>query len=212
VFGRWSVTEISYATIAGSGLVVYHGAQRPIGEPRIRARLDDEEHSLRRLARRAEELGVRLAIENLAPVYAGLELACHNPLAVYDLVHRLDSRHIGMCLDIGHAHITAGLAGCELADLVEPVLDRVIVFHLHDNFAGRPEVQRAGGIEPVKLDLHLAPGAGTVPWGDLARWLARHPAPLQLEIHPALRPEPATLAILTREVLARDRPPAGRRC
>lgn len=203
---------LRYAAIAGAGLIVYHGAQRPIGEPGIRGRLEDEGRSLRRLARRAEELGVRIAIENLAPVYPGIELACHNPLAVYDLVRRLDTRHIGMCLDIGHAHIAAGLAGCELAELVEPVLDRVIVFHLHDNFAGRAEAQGAGGIEPVKLDLHLAPGAGTVPWGELAPWLARHPAPLQLEIHPALRPEPATLAILTREVLARDRPPAGRRC
>ncbi len=203
---------LRYAALAGAGLVVYHGAQGPIGHPGVRGRLDDEERSLRRLARRAEALGVRIAIENLAPVYPGIELASHNPLAVCDLVHRLDSPHVGMCLDIGHAHIAAGLAGCELAELVEPVLDRVIVFHLHDNFAGRADAQRAGGIEPVKLDLHLAPGAGTVPWGVLAPWLARHPAPLQLEIHPALRPEPATLAVLTREVLARDRPRAGRRC
>ena len=89
-----------------------------------------------------------------------------------------------MCLDIGHADIAAGLAGCELAELIEPVLDRVIVFHLHDNFAGRSDTQRAGGIEPVKLDLHLAPGAGTVPSGELAPWLACHLAPLQLEVHP----------------------------
>jgi sugar phosphate isomerase/epimerase len=203
---------LRYAAIAGAGLIVYHGAQRPIGDPGLRTRLGDEERSLRRLGRRAEAVGVRIAIENLAPVYPGVELASHNPLAVYDLVRRLDSRHIGMCLDVGHAHIAAGLAGCELGELIEPVLDRVIVFHLHDNFAGRSDALRAGGIEPVKLDLHLAPGAGTVPWGELAPWLARHPAPLQLEVHPALRPEPATLAILTREVLARDRPPAGRRC
>jgi hypothetical protein len=43
--------------------------------------------------------------------------------------------------------------------------------------------------------------AGTVPWAALAPTLGAHPAPLQLEIHPNLRPEPATLAILARELL-----------
>ena len=100
-----------------------------------------------------------------------------------------------------HAHIAAGYAECELVELVEPVLDQVIVFHVHDNFGARRRAPRAGGIEPVRLDLHLAPGAGSVPWTTLAPMLARHPAPLQLEIHPSSRPEPATLAILAREVL-----------
>lgn len=203
---------LTYAAIAGARLLVYHGARRPLSEPGLVVRLDDEEHSLRRLARRARELEVRIAVENLAPVYPGPELVCHNPLAVHDLVRRLDSEQIGMCLDIGHAHIAAGIAGCALAELIEPVLERVIVFHIHDNFAAASESPRSGGIEPVRLDLHLAPGAGTVPWSELAPWLARHPAPLQLEIHPALRPEPPTLAILTRELLARDRPLGGRRC
>jgi len=47
----------------------------------------------------------------------------------------------------------------------------------------------------------MPPGAGTVPWAALAPMLASHRAPLQLEIHPNLRPEPATLAILARELL-----------
>jgi sugar phosphate isomerase/epimerase len=109
-----------------------------------------------------------------------------------------------MCLDIGHAHIVAGLVGYRLEELVEPVLERVILFHMHDNFGASFDAPRAGGIEPVKLDLHLAPGAGCVPWAALRPLIASHPAPLQLEIHPAQRPEPATLAILAREVFGRD--------
>jgi sugar phosphate isomerase/epimerase len=193
---------LRYAAVAGSELLVYHGARVPIGHPAARRRLLDEEHSLRRHVRRAAALGVRIAIENLAPVYPGeVEYVSQDPSAVALLARHLDSDDVGVCLDIGHAHIAAGRAGCELAELVEPVLDQVILFHVHDNFGARAEAPRAGGIEPVRLDLHLAPGAGSVPWAALAPTLARHSAPLQLEIHPSTRPEPATLGILTREVL-----------
>jgi sugar phosphate isomerase/epimerase len=173
----------------------------------VRRRLADELASLRVLARRARELGVRIAIENLAPVYAGPEYVCFDPSAIADLVRRLDSEHAGMCLDLGHAHIAAGLADCPLEDLIAPVLDRVIVFHLHDNFgviAGpdhpRPGA-RPGGLDPLRLDLHLPPGAGSLPWTELAPSLRAHSAPLQLEVHPPARPEPAALAVVTRELL-----------
>lgn len=192
---------LTYAALTGAGLLVYHGARVAISDPLVRERLRDEEQSLRRLLRRAADMGVRVAIENLAPVYPDAERVSHNPTAISDLVTRLESEYAGMCLDVGHAHIVATLVGCELVELVEPVLDRVILFHVHDNFGGCSTAPRAGAIEPVKLDLHLPPGAGTVPWAELAPLLARHPATLQLEIHPALRPEPATLAILVGEVL-----------
>jgi sugar phosphate isomerase/epimerase len=191
---------LTYAALTGAEILVYHGARVAIDRGDVRERLADEQRSLRRVLRRAESLRVRIAIENLAPVYPEPERVSHNPFAVQELVGRLDSEHVGMCLDLGHAHIAAGLAGCALTELVEPVLERVILFHVHDNF-GASSSPRAGAIEPVRLDLHLAPGAGTVPWNALAPLLAEHAAPLQLEIHPAQRPEPATLAILMREVL-----------
>ena len=79
--------------------------------------------------------------------------------------------HVGICLDIGHAHIAAGLAGCGVAELVEPVLDRVILFHVHDNFGADDRRSRAGAHEPVRLDLHLPPGSGTVPWSEIGPML-----------------------------------------
>jgi sugar phosphate isomerase/epimerase len=197
---------LTYACVAGSELVVYHGRRLRIATPGLRERLRDEERSLRRALRRAARLGVRLAIENLAPVYPGAELVCHDPCAVAELVRRLDSEQAGMCLDIGHAHIAAELAGCGTLELVEPVLGHVILFHVHDNLGARTRVPTRGGIEPLRLDLHLPPGAGTVPWGELAPCIVAHPAPLQLEVHQTGRPEPATLAILTREVFRRAAP------
>ena len=106
-----------------------------------------------------------------------------------------------MCLDIGHAHIAADGAGRDLAEVVAPLLDVVAAFGVHDNFGARPGAQRAGGIEPMRLDLHLAPGAGSVPWPSLAPLIAPHPAPLVLEVHPARRPVPTTLAVVMRELL-----------
>jgi sugar phosphate isomerase/epimerase len=197
---------LTYASVAGSRLVVYHGARIPIGDAAVRDRLRDEELSLRRALPRAAALGVRLAIENLAPVYPGIERVCHDPSAIAGLVRRLDSDYAGMCLDVGHAHIAAELAGCDILELVEPVLDAVILFHVHDNLGARCRAPARGGIEPIRLDLHLPPGAGTVPWRQVAPRIAAHVAPVQLEVHPAGRPEPGTLAILTREVFRRAAP------
>ena len=197
---------LTYASLAGAGLVVYHGARVPIARDGVRVRLADELASLRRALRRAAALGVRLAIENLAPVYPGPEMVCFDPAAVAELVRVLDSEAAGMCLDLGHAHIAASLAGCELAELIEPVLDAVVLFHVHDNF-GAPAGPGAGGhgprggIEPLRLDLHLSPGAGSLPWASIAPLVARHPAPLQLEVHPPGRPEPGTLAVVLCELL-----------
>jgi hypothetical protein len=48
-------------------------------------------------------------------------------------------------------------------------------------------------VDPLQLDLHLPPGAGTVPWEALGPMLLDHEAPLVMEIHPAHRPSPTTL-------------------
>jgi sugar phosphate isomerase/epimerase len=192
---------LRYAALAGSDLLVYHGSTVLTEVTGRRARRSGEERSLHRVCHRADDLGVRIAIENLAPVYPERERFSPGLAAVAELVRRLECEQIGMCLDLGHAHIAAGIAGCQLRELVEPLLARVILFHVHDNFGARWDAPRAGGIEPVRLDLHLAPGAGSVPWATLAPLLAVHPAPLQLEVHPFQRPEPATLAIVMRELL-----------
>jgi sugar phosphate isomerase/epimerase len=193
---------LEYAALAGSDLIVYHGARVPVSGGGVWGRLHEELCSLRRLARRAGALGIRLAVENLAPFYPSpVEYVCYVPGAVAELVRRLESSSVGMCLDIGHANIVADLAGWPLGELIAPVLDQVIVFHLHDNFGAEVERARPGGIDPLRLDLHLPPGAGSVDWPALAPLLRPHAAPLQLEVHPPARLEPAALAVVTHELL-----------
>ncbi len=192
---------LGYAAEIGAEFVVYHALalpDAPAGEDRLRC----ESRSLTALAGRAERLGVTIAIENLAPVYPGPEMLSANPMSLRGLANRIGSDRVGLCLDLGHAHVTADQRRTSIERLVEPVLDVTCMFHLHDNLGAR----RAGGptalgVDPLKLDLHLPPGRGTLPWERLASRLAAHRAPLVLEIHPPFRPRAAeALASLRRAV------------
>jgi sugar phosphate isomerase/epimerase len=115
-----------------------------------------------------------------------------------------------MCLDVGHAHIVAGLRGVDISRLLTPALDTVGLFHLHDNLGARSRDESAPGVDPLRLDLHLAPGAGTLPWSRVvAPVLERMSSPLLLEIHPPHRPDAFSVAEVTGEVLLRRWVAAG---
>jgi sugar phosphate isomerase/epimerase len=133
-------------------------------------------------------LGVRIAIENLAPVHPGPPRLCHDPLAVRDLVRRLASPAAGMLLDVGHLHITAEASHSDPALVAAAVAPDVVLFHVHDNLGVRRRDIDAPGIDPLKLDLHLPPGRGSLLWGRVAGVLREHAAPLLLEVEPSQRP------------------------
>jgi sugar phosphate isomerase/epimerase len=193
---------MDYAAEAGAELVVYHGLNFAVAGgaaagARLRERMAAEERSLRRFASRAEALGLTLAVENLAPVYPSPPeppRACHDPLAVRDLVRRLGSPAVGMLLDVGHAHLTASLRGESAERTVRAVLADVVLFHVHDNLGARRHDLGAPGVDPLRLDLHLPPGAGCLPWDRLGPLLAEHRAPLMLEVERSHGAAPAALA------------------
>lgn len=191
---------ISYAAECGAEVVVYHARaveDRPSAEDRLLA----EARSLAALAPTAERLGISIALENLAPVFPGPETVSANPLAVRALARRISSPAIGLCLDVGHANVIAGLRRTSLTRMVEPVLDMVVLFHLHDNLGARwRATDQRPELDPLRLDLHLPLGHGTLPWGEIAESLVTHRAPLLLEIHPP-RPSPRDLMNRARSVL-----------
>ena len=193
---------LSYAAEVGAAYVVYHALALPEGrasEPALVA----EARSLERHARVAERLEVGIAIENLAPLFPGPESLSANPILLRGLVRRLGSPAITICLDLGHAHIAADLRNTSVELLCEPVLDQVGVFHVHDNLGAR---RRASGeklgVDPLRLDLHLPPGRGTLPWGRIASRISGHRAPVITEVHPPFRPRSAELATIVRSALS----------
>jgi sugar phosphate isomerase/epimerase len=183
---------ISYAAEVGASHVVYHAANLP-DEPASEDGRLAETRSLAALASHAERLGVIIALENLAPVYPAPDALSFTPMILRTMVKRISSPAVGLCLDVGHANIVAGLRHTDPLELIEPALDRAVMFHLHDNLGGRHDHSGSPELDPLRLDLHLAPGRGTVPWQQIAPLVARkNGAPLILEIHPP-RPSAARL-------------------
>src|SRR6185312_8825418 len=204
---------------AGAELVAYHGlnfvdASGP-DRPRAHERARLEEGSLHGHLQRAHTLGVTIAIENLAPVYpspATPSRLCYDPLAVRDLVRRLASPAAGMLLDVGHLHITADASHSDPALVAAAVAPDVVLFHVHDNLGVRRRDIDAPGVDPLKLDLHLPPGRGSLPWARIAGALRDHDAPLLLEVEPSQRPAlPELTAGLLRALAAPSERAAARR-
>jgi sugar phosphate isomerase/epimerase len=184
---------LSYAAGIGAEQVVYHACALP-DRPESEGALLQEARSLARLADRAERFEVTIALENLAPVYPEPETVSASPLSLRGLAQRIGSERVGLCLDLGHAHIVAGLRHTSPELLIEPVLDVVTLFHAHDNLGARRLARgEESGVDPLRLDLHLPPGRGTLPWERLAPRLAAHAAPLVLEVHPPYRPRAGEL-------------------
>lgn len=206
---------LEHAQECGAELVVYHGLNHPdVDGPaaeRVAERVAHEQRSLRRLADKAARRRVVVAVENLAPMWPDRShppRLTYDPVKVRDLVRAVGSPNVGMLLDLGHAHITNGLRGTEMAAILRAVRDDVVLFHVHDNLGARHHDLGAPGVDPLRLDLHLAPGAGSLPWDVVAETLRGHTAPLMLEVVPAHRPELASLAAVTRQLLARGGHPA----
>jgi sugar phosphate isomerase/epimerase len=183
---------IAYAAEAGASHVIYHAANLP-DEPASQDELLAETRALAGLAPRAERLGVTIAMENLAPVFPGPDALSFSPLLLRTMAKRIGSPAVGLCIDVGHANIVAGIRATDPVELIEPALDRAVLFHLHDNLGARRRTTAPAELDPLRLDLHLPPGRGTVPWERLAPLLGRSEGALMFEVHPPHRPSAANI-------------------
>jgi sugar phosphate isomerase/epimerase len=125
--------------------------------------------ALEHLGAFARPLGVRLLVENLTS----------EPTTPEHLITILQSGHlnqVGVCLDLGHANITVGIA-----EAIATLGPRIASVHVHDNHGFKDE--------------HLWPGDGNIDWPatvEALKALAEPPAAV-LEISQSLGNEPVHL-------------------
>ena len=114
--------------------------------------------SLEHLHAFAKPLGVQLLVENILN-----ELS--TPESLMELLHAGRFTDIGICFDLGHAHIMSSVP-----QAFEVMKDRIRSTHVHDN--NKDE------------DSHLWPGNGSIDWKEAVGLLqtAPHVPPLLLEI------------------------------
>jgi sugar phosphate isomerase/epimerase len=125
--------------------------------------------ALEHLGAFAGPLGVRLLVENLTSEPTSPE----HLMTIFELGHL---ENVGVCLDLGHAHLTVGVA-----DAIATLGSRIGSVHVHDNHAVKDE--------------HLWPGDGTIDWAGAVKGLKAlsvEPATV-LEIHPTLSADAGTI-------------------
>jgi sugar phosphate isomerase/epimerase len=123
--------------------------------------------ALEHLGAFARPLGVRLLVENLTS----------EPTLPEHLVEILQMGHlnsVGICLDLGHAHITVGVSGA-----IATLNTRITSVHVHDNHGLKDE--------------HLWPGDGTIEWPSTVQALKKlaDPPAIVLELHQSFAADPA---------------------
>jgi sugar phosphate isomerase/epimerase len=128
--------------------------QEAANEHKVEAAISSLEH----LHAFAKPLGVQLLVENITN-----ELS--TPEKLMELLHAGRFDDIGVCFDVGHAHIMSSVP-----QAFEVLKDRIRSVHVHDN--------------AKEHDDHLWPSSGSVDWKETMELLrtAPHVPPLLLEI------------------------------
>lgn len=128
------------------------------GEYATGQKLEAAMTSLEHLRAFAKPLGVRVVVENITN-----ELS--TPESLVELIRTARFTDVGVCFDVGHAHIGPGITPA-----LETLKDLIRTTHVHDNSGERDE--------------HLWPGKGTIDWKETLALLrtALHVPPLVLEI------------------------------
>ncbi len=135
----------SFARLA----VVHPGHLSPLGMQMPDAAWTQNILGLQKICDHAQDLGMRIAVENMVNIPA---LLGRRPEEIRGIIETVDRENLGFILDVGHANTNGNVEQfLELKDLV-------IHAHVHDNHGERDE--------------HLPVGNGTVPWSKVAMALA----------------------------------------
>ena len=166
-----AMDEIKYALesaeqIPFSNMVVHLGERTDAWSQES---MEYAQTALEHLGAFARPLGVRLLVENLLN-----DATTPEHLMEILTIGHLDN--MGVCLDLGHAHMTVGTA-----EALAVFGERIVSLHVHDNHAVKDE--------------HLWPGDGTIDWAAVAQAVKTRQTPpaTVLEISQNLAQEAAEL-------------------
>jgi sugar phosphate isomerase/epimerase len=137
---------LARAASMGAACVVVHPSSGGISDEDRAERRAQLVRSLASLIGASQRIGIRLALENMLPHHIG-----DTGAEIMAIVNRFDSPQLGVCLDVGHAHLNPeGVMGA-----FRVLRERIITFHLQDNDGNN--------------DRHLQPPYGTIDWAAFAR-------------------------------------------
>lgn len=169
--------SVRFAAGIGASVVVCHAGQRFAKRDALvsfKEQIAAQKQALRKAGDLAGEFGITIAVENYYPDARILAGEVYDPSArpseLAETVADVNHPSVGVCLDTGHAALSAsafGLGFFEECEVVAPLVRHV---HVQDNFqrvnlTGEPNVaeHRAFGFG----DIHLPPGHGTIPFAEL---------------------------------------------
>lgn len=171
--------SLRFAQEIGAETVVCHAGQR-IGTRDFRhsiaEQLNAERDALRRAGDRADDLGLALAVENYYPELPIVKGEIYDysvwPAELAARISDVDHPAVGICLDVGHAALAAGVFGFDYFEACAAAAPLVQHLHIHDNLRR----SNLTGVPPFSEhaayglgDLHLPPGAGDIPLRELFR-------------------------------------------
>ena len=141
--------EIDFAARINAHTLVIHPECLRLHDPEARP---DYPEIVRVLAY-AKQRGVLVALENIFDTMWSLDRALE------EIGDDPDETNLGICLDVGHAHISSDAGRHPVVNYIERYAAQLRHLHLHDNLGAN--------------DDHLVPGLGTIEWESLIDVLER---------------------------------------
>ena len=158
------------AAIGAEVLVLHSGSLRDVylDDDALAIAMATERDALRALGDEAGRHGIVIAVENIDPVGVYIARRAYGLRldALAEQIALVDHPQVGVCLDIGHAHLAAAYARFDFLSAVRAIAPLVVHLHLSDNL-GRTQLD--GDVELSERlalgdgDLHLLPGWGVIP-------------------------------------------------
>jgi len=160
------------------GACILHLGQK--GDPWDTRALENSLTAIEHLKAFAHPLGVRILIENL-------QNEITSPEHILEILSVGHFDRVGVCLDIGHAHLSHPENNLGIDEAIALLRPRIAQLHLHDNHGEKDE--------------HLAPFDGDIDWPSAIKTLKSAPQsglPIVLELKEKTGPEaPSTVEQLT---------------